>query len=76
MTSKNMEIETARVNGNNASDGENSRVSSVERELNGDIEAVELNGGDAQNGLMKKPLPVGDGHDGRLKRKAKRLIQR
>nr|XP_013099491.1 unnamed protein product [Stomoxys calcitrans] len=61
-----------------------SRESSVERELNGDIKAVELNGGTAaggsspkaQNGLMKKPANVGDSHDLRIKKKAKRLIQR
>lgn len=82
--------------------GSDSKESSVERELNGEIEAVELNGGSSNGhhhhhhhnhhhhhhhgsgsgssggsgGHMKKPLPVGDGHDGRIKRKAKRLIQR
>lgn len=61
------------------SDG--SRESSVERELNGEIKAVELNGSSPsspkdQNNLMKKPHSVADGHDGRIKRKAKRLIQR
>ena len=73
-----MEVETVHLNGDSAvCDGsEKSRESSVERELNGDVEAVALNGGDgASNGHMKKPLPVGDGHD-RIKRKAKRLIQR
>lgn len=48
----------------------------MERELNGEIEAVELNGsgsGGPSNGHIKKPLPV---EDGRIKRKAKRLIQR
>lgn len=74
-----MEVETVHMNGDSANDcqDDNSRESSVERELNGDVEAVALNGGDAaSNGHMKKPLPVGDGHDGRIKRKAKRLIQR
>lgn len=78
--------------------GSDSKESSVERELNGEIEAVELNGGSSNGhhhhhnhhhhhggssssgsgggGHMKKPLPVGDGHDGRIKRKARRLIQR
>ncbi|EDW00323.1 programmed cell death protein 4 [Drosophila grimshawi] len=63
--------------------GTDSKESSVERELNDEIEAVELNGGASNGhhlhgGNMKKPLPVGDGgaHDGRIKRKAKRLIQR
>ncbi|KAH8368085.1 hypothetical protein KR084_006870 [Drosophila pseudotakahashii] len=52
-----------------------SKESSVERELNGEIQAVELNGsgGGHSNGHIKKPLPV---EDGRIKRKAKRLIQR
>ncbi|KAH8238248.1 hypothetical protein KR032_001510 [Drosophila birchii] len=50
--------------------GSDSKESSVERELNGEIQAVELNGG-ATNGHIKKPLPV---DDGRIKRKAKRLI--
>ncbi|XP_044317379.1 programmed cell death protein 4 [Drosophila rhopaloa] len=51
-----------------------SKESSVERELNGEIQAVELNGSGAHsNGHIKKPLPV---EDGRIKRKAKRLIQR
>ncbi|XP_016949218.1 programmed cell death protein 4 [Drosophila biarmipes] len=55
-----------------------SKESSVERELNGEIQAVELNGSGAgggghSNGHIKKPLPV---EDGRIKRKAKRLIQR
>ncbi|KAH8292871.1 hypothetical protein KR044_002183 [Drosophila immigrans] len=71
-----------------ASGGSDSKESSVERELNGEIEAVELNGSGSssnghhhhhhhyQQGHMKKPLPVGDGHDGRIKRKARRLIQR
>jgi len=69
-----MDVATVNQNG----DAE-SRESSVERELNEDIESVELNGADGSsktNGnLMKKPQPVGDGHD-RVKRKAKRLIQR
>ncbi|EDW78382.2 uncharacterized protein Dwil_GK16207 [Drosophila willistoni] len=60
--------------------GTDSKESSVERELNGEIEAVELNGSGSSNGHhhIKKPLPVSaDGHgDGRIKRKAKRLIQR
>ncbi|XP_039499901.1 programmed cell death protein 4 [Drosophila santomea] len=53
-----------------------SKESSVERELNGEIQAVELNGsggGGHSNGHIKKPLPI---EDGRIKRKAKRLIQR
>ncbi|ALC48570.1 Pdcd4 [Drosophila busckii] len=62
-----------------ANGGSDSKESSVERELNGEIEAVELNGSGA-NGhghhSMKKPQPVGEGHEGRVKRKAKRLIQR
>ncbi|KAI8128357.1 Programmed cell death protein 4 [Lucilia cuprina] len=74
-----MEVETARQNGY-AGSSDGSRESSVERELNGDIKAVELNGSSgsprSQNGLMKKPHSVADGHDGRIKRKAKRLIQR
>ncbi|XP_017473472.1 PREDICTED: programmed cell death protein 4 [Rhagoletis zephyria] len=69
-----MEIETAQRNGN-----VDSRDSSVERELNEDVQAVELNGSSGSpkgmNGHMKKPLPVGDGHD-RIKRRAKRLIHR
>lgn len=56
--------------------GSDSKESSVERELNGEIQAVELNGSggssaSASNGHIKKPLPV---DDGRIKRKAKRLI--
>lgn len=75
-----MEVETVHQNGY-GSGGDDSRESSVERELNGDIKAVELNGGSAspsgQNGHMKKPNSVGlDNHDNRVKRKAKRLIQR
>ncbi|EDV35157.1 uncharacterized protein Dana_GF22345, isoform B [Drosophila ananassae] len=57
-------------------EGSDSKESSVERELNGEIQAVELNGsgsGSHANGHIKKPLPV---EDGRIKRKAKRLIQR
>lgn len=73
-----MEVETARQNGY-AGSSDGSRESSVERELNGEIKAVELNGSSSspkgQNGLMKKPHSV-DGHDGRVKRKAKRLIHR
>lgn len=69
-----MDIATAQQNGN-----ADSRESSVERELNEEVQAVELNGSSNSaksfNGLMKKPLPVGDGHD-RIKRKAKRLIHR
>uniref|UniRef100_D3TLD2 Programmed cell death protein 4 n=1 Tax=Glossina morsitans morsitans TaxID=37546 RepID=D3TLD2_GLOMM len=73
-----MEIETVRQNGH-AHVG--SRESSVERELNGEIEAVELNGCSGSpksvNGhIMKKPHHVGDTHDGRIKRKAKHLTQR
>lgn len=76
-----MEVETARQNGYASAE---SRESSVERELNGDIQAVELNGGAAsstgspkgQNGIMKKPHSVSESHDLRVKRKAKRLIQR
>ncbi|XP_030378480.1 programmed cell death protein 4 [Scaptodrosophila lebanonensis] len=79
-----MELETNRnnhANGHYVNDGTDSKESSVERELNGEIEAVELNGGHGcpklnGHGHIKKPLPVGDGHDGRIKRKAKRLIQR
>ncbi|SPP78097.1 programmed cell death protein 4 [Drosophila guanche] len=57
------------------SGGSDSKESSVERELNGEIQAVVLNGSGSNGlGLIKKPLPVGD--DGRIKRKAKRLIQR
>lgn len=74
-----MEVETTRQNGYDDSN-EASRESSVERELNGEIKAVELNGSSGSpkgdNGLMKKPHSVADGHDGRIKRKAKRLIQR
>ncbi|XP_037937101.1 programmed cell death protein 4 [Teleopsis dalmanni] len=70
-----MEVETINHNGN-ATD---SRESSVERELNDEVKAVELNGSSGSpkgvNGHIKKPLPVGDGHD-RIKRKAKRLIHR
>lgn len=70
-----MEVETAHHNGL-----VDSRDSSVERELNGEVEPVELNGtspGSLKllNGLMKKPLPVGDAHE-RIRRKAKRLIHR
>ncbi|XP_061397987.1 programmed cell death protein 4 [Musca vetustissima] len=77
-----MEVETARQNGYASAE---SRESSVERELNGDIKAVEINGGTAggghspkgQNGIIKKPHNVSaDSHDQRIKRKAKRLIQR
>jgi len=53
-----------------------SKESSVERELNEEIEAVELNGsggGGHSNGHVKKLMAV---EDGRIKRKAKRLIQR
>ncbi|XP_060665086.1 programmed cell death protein 4 [Drosophila nasuta] len=85
-----MELEShsnKHANGDTSSvgDGSDSKESSVERELNGEIEAVELNGSGSSNGHhhhhqgsghMKKPLPVGDGHDGRIKRKARRLIQR
>lgn len=73
-----MDVETSRQNGYASAE---SRESSVERELNGEIKAVELNGSSpdspkGQNGIMKKPLAVGDAHDSRIKRKAKRLIQR
>lgn len=101
-----MELESnskKQANGDVASGGgSDSKESSVERELNGEIEAVELNGGSSNGhhhhhnhhhhhhggssssgsgsgsggGHIKKPLPVGDGHDGRIKRKARRLIQR
>ncbi|XP_017872195.1 PREDICTED: programmed cell death protein 4 [Drosophila arizonae] len=76
-----MELESntnQKANGDVASNGgSDSKESSVERELNGEIEAVELNGGPSNgHNHIKKPLPVGDGHDGRIKRKAKRLIQR
>ncbi|XP_004524871.1 programmed cell death protein 4 [Ceratitis capitata] len=69
-----MDTETTHHNGN-----ADSRESSVERELNEEVQAVELNSSSDSpkdlNGLMKKPLPVGDGHD-RIKRRAKRLIHR
>ncbi|KAL7744938.1 hypothetical protein ACLKA6_007211 [Drosophila palustris] len=84
-----MELESnnKHANGDASAGGSDSKESSVERELNGEIEAVELNGSGSSNGHgqhhhhhhgghMKKPLPVGDGHDGRIKRKAKRQIQR
>lgn len=77
-----MEVEAARQNGYASAE---SRESSVERELNGDIKAVEINGTAAavahspkgQNGIIKKPHNVSaDAHDQRIKRKGKRLIQR
>lgn len=74
-----MEIETLHRNGNASSEA--SRESSVERELNGEIKAVELNGCSVspkpQTGHNKKPHSIGyDNHENRIKRKGKRLIQR
>ena len=71
-----MDVETVHHNSHDV----DSRESSVERELNGEVEAVELNGSGSgslrlMNGFMKKPMPVGESHE-RIKRKAKRLIHR